>query len=72
VLKQLPYYLGEENLRVGVSNYLKKFSYQNTDLDDFIGELGKAADKDMTQWTQYWLFNTGLNTIKVNYQCSEG
>ena len=71
VLKQLPYYLGEENFRVGVSNYLKKFSYQNTDLDDFIGELGKAAGKDMTQWTQDWLFNAGLNTIKVTYQCSE-
>ncbi|NQY49345.1 MAG: aminopeptidase N [Colwellia sp.] len=72
VLKQLPYYLGEENFRVGVSTYLKKFSYQNTDLEDFIGELGKAAGKDMTQWTQDWLFNAGLNTIKVNYQCSEG
>jgi len=72
VLKQLPYYLGEENFRIGVSNYLKKFSYQNTDLDDFIGELGKAAGKDMTQWTQDWLFNAGLNTIKVNYQCSDG
>jgi aminopeptidase N len=72
VLKQLPYYLGEENFRIGVSNYLKKFSYQNTDLEDFIGELGKAAGKDMTQWTQDWLYNAGLNTIKVNYQCSNG
>ncbi|MGB2741881.1 MAG: aminopeptidase N [Cognaticolwellia sp.] len=71
VLKQLPYYLGEENFRVGVSNYLKKFSYKNTDLDDFIGELGKAANKDMQQWTQDWLYNAGLNTIKVNYQCSD-
>ncbi|MDO6425559.1 aminopeptidase N [Thalassotalea sp. 1_MG-2023] len=69
VLKQLPYYLGEENFRVGVSNYLKKFSYKNTELEDFIGELGKAADMDMEQWTQDWLYNAGLNTIKVNYQC---
>ncbi len=71
VLKQLPYYLGEENFRVGVSNYLKKFSYKNTDLDDFIGELGKAAGKDMQQWTQDWLYNAGLNTIKVDYQCAD-
>ncbi|WP_206486247.1 aminopeptidase N [Thalassotalea sp. G2M2-11] len=72
VLKQLPYYLGEENFRIGVSNYLKKFSYKNTELDDFIGELGKAAGKDMSQWTQDWLYNAGLNTIKVNYQCDDG
>ncbi len=71
VLKQLPYYLGEDNFRIGVSNYLKKFSYKNTELDDFIGELGKAAGKDMSQWTQDWLYNAGLNTIKVNYQCSD-
>lgn len=69
VLKQLPYYLGEENFRNGVSTYLKRFSYKNTDLDDFIGELGKAADKDLTQWTQDWLYNAGLNTIKVSFAC---
>lgn len=70
VLKQLPYYLGEENFRLGVSNYLKKFSYKNTDLDDFMNELGSAAGKDVTQWTQDWLYQAGLNTIKVNYQCN--
>ena len=70
VLKQLPYYLGEENFRIGVSNYLKRFSYKNTDLDDFIGELGKAADMDLTQWTQDWLYQAGLNSIRVDYQCA--
>ena len=70
VLKQLPFYLGEENFRQGVSNYLKKFAYQNTDLDDFMGELGSAAGIDMTQWTQDWLYSAGLNSIKVDYECS--
>ena len=69
VLKQLPYYLGEENFRVGVSNYLKKFAYKNTELSDFMNELGKAADKDLTQWTQDWLYKAGLNSISVDYQC---
>ncbi len=72
VLQQLPHYLGEENFRVGVSNYLKKFSYKNTELDDFIGELGKAAGKDMLEWTQNWLYKAGLNTVKVDYQCANG
>ena len=71
VLKQLPFYLGEENFRQGVSNYLKKFAYQNTDLDDFMGELGNAAGIDMTQWTQDWLYTAGLNSIKVDYECSD-
>ena len=69
VLKQLPYYLGEENFRQGVSNYLKKFSYKNTELDDFIGELGKAAGKNLDNWQQQWLYQAGLNSIELNFQC---
>ena len=71
-MHQLTYYLGKENFRMGVSNYLKKYAYENTDLDDFMTELGKTANKDMSQWTQDWLYQAGLNTIKVNFQCAEG
>ena len=72
VLKQVPKYLGEENFRKGVSNYLKKFSYQNTTLDDFITSLAQASNTDLTQWTQDWLYKAGLNTIEVSYQCNAG
>jgi len=70
VLKQVPKYLGEENFRIGVSNYLKKFAYKNTSLDDFIDSLAQAADRDLTQWTQDWLYKAGVNTIEVSYQCT--
>ena len=72
VLKQVPKYLGEENFRKGVSNYLKKFAYQNTTLDDFIGSLEEASNTDLTQWTQDWLYKAGVNTIEVSYQCNAG
>lgn len=70
LLKQLPYYLGQENFRQGVAKYLKKFAYRNTTLGDFIGELGKAAGKDLTGWTQAWLFETGLNTLQAEFRCT--
>jgi aminopeptidase N len=70
VLKQLPHYLGEENFRRGVARYLRKHAYSNTTLDDFIGELGRAADKDLTNWTRQWLFETGLNTLQARFNCS--
>lgn len=70
VLKQLPHYLGEENFRRGVANYLKKFDYSNTTLNDFVSELGKASDKDLTEWTKKWLFETGLNSIQAHYSCT--
>ncbi|MEW5250402.1 aminopeptidase N [Microbulbifer discodermiae] len=72
ILKQLPYYLGEEKFRLGVSNYLKDLSYRNSTLDDFMGHLGKAADKDLQQWQQQWLYQPGLNTLSAQFQCDNG
>ncbi|MEX2365565.1 MAG: ERAP1-like C-terminal domain-containing protein, partial [Pseudohongiellaceae bacterium] len=72
VLKQLPYFLGEENFRRGVSNYLKKYAYQNTSLDDFVSELGLAANMNLDQWQQQWLYQSGLNTVEANFACENG
>lgn len=72
VLNQLPYYLGKEAFRQGVSSYLKEHAYGNAELKDFMGSLGKAANKDLDSWTQNWLYKAGLNTIAVRYQCDKG
>ncbi|WKT60199.1 aminopeptidase N [Microbulbifer thermotolerans] len=69
ILKQLPYYLGKEEFRKGVSNYLKDLSYQNSTLSDFMEHLGKAAGKNLDQWQQQWLYQAGLNTIQASFQC---
>lgn len=69
VLKQLPYYLGEENFRKGVATYLKAHSYGNTELEDFIGALSQAAGKDLTEWTQQWLYEAGVNTLRTEFTC---
>ncbi|WP_444940531.1 aminopeptidase N [Microbulbifer sp. ZKSA004] len=71
ILKQLPYYLGKEEFRKGVSNYLKALSYDNSTLNDFINHLGKAADKDLNSWQQQWLYQAGLNTIEASFQCDD-
>ncbi|WP_295802512.1 aminopeptidase N [uncultured Microbulbifer sp.] len=70
VLKQLPFYLGTDAFREGVSDYLKSYSYGNAELQDFMGSLGKAADKNLADWTQKWLYQAGLNTISASFECS--
>lgn len=72
VLKQLPYYLGEETFRRGVVNYIHKFSYKNTALEDFLGELQKAAGKNLDQWKVDWLDKPGLNSIEAAFTCNDG
>lgn len=71
VLEQLPHYLDREAFRQGVSNYLKDFSYGNAELKDFMGHLGKAANRDLEGWTEKWLYRPGVNTITARYQCSD-
>ncbi|SEA11383.1 aminopeptidase N [Microbulbifer marinus] len=71
VLEQLPHYLGKEAFRQGVSNYLHEFSYGNAELKDFMGHLGKAANEELEQWTQNWLYKAGLNTISAAYTCTD-
>jgi aminopeptidase N len=69
VLKQLPYFIGEENFRIGVRNYLQKHAYGNTTLDDFVNELGAASGIDLDQWKQEWLYRSGVNTIQADFTC---
>ena len=69
VLKQLPYFLGKDAFRQGVSNYLNDYSYGNATLQDFMSSLGKAANENLDDWTQAWLYQPGVNTIKASFQC---
>ena len=71
-LAQLRHLLGEVAFRKGVHNYLTKYSYQNATLDDFIGELGKAAGRDLTPWTREWLYQAGVDTVAADYTCKAG
>lgn len=72
VLKQLTHLLGEETFRQGIHNYLSKYAYQNAELNDFIDSLSDAAGRDLTEFTQQWLYQPGVNTITASYQCNEG
>ena len=69
VLKQLPYFIGEENFRLGVSNYLKRHAYSNTSLDDFVTALEEASGMDLSQWKQEWLYSSGVNTVQAEFNC---
>jgi aminopeptidase N len=72
VLKQLPYFIGAENFRQGVSSYLKQHSWGNTRLEDFVNALAEASGQDLTQWQQEWLYSSGLNTVQADFRCENG
>jgi aminopeptidase N len=72
VLKQLSKFVGPENFRKGVSNYLKEHSWQNTELEDFMGAQARAAGRNLDGWTKEWLYTADVNTVAVEKSCAGG
>ena len=72
VLKQLNHYLGENNFRDGVRQYLKRFGWQAATLPDFMDTLAEVSGKDMQLWTRDWLQTAGVNTVKTKFECQSG
>lgn len=69
VLNQLSHYIGREDFRLGVSNYLKEHSWENTELADFIGSLSEQSGIDLDSWAQNWMYQAGVNNIEARFSC---
>ena len=69
VLKQLAHHTGEEGYRRGVSAYLKAFSYDTTELSDFIDHIERSTGVDLERWTDEWLYKSGFNTLSTSITC---
>lgn len=71
-LKQLHFFVGEKGFKEGLQSYFKTYAFKNTRREDFINEIGKAAQLPLNDWTQKWLQTAGANRVKVKIQCQEG
>lgn len=71
VLKQLAHFVGYENHRVGVSNYLKQHAYGNTTLQDFVDAQSESAGRNLDDWSQQWLYQAGFNELSAQFECSD-
>lgn len=69
VLRQLPYFLGEDNFRQGVNRYLQEHAFDNSTIDDFVNALADASGRDLTQWQREWLLRSGVNTLEARFEC---
>jgi aminopeptidase N len=71
VLNQLSHYIGRENFRLGVSGYLQKHSWGNTELKDFIDALSEQSKTNLTAWSKDWMYQAGVNTLEAQFACSD-
>ena len=72
VLKQLAFRLGAESFREGVAAYLTRYSWKNTENQDFIRALSDAAKTDLSSWEKVWLHSSGVNTLSCELKVVGG
>lgn len=63
-------------MRDGLKSYFKKYAFKNTELIDFLNELGKAAKnlgikENLVEWSHTWLRTSGINIINYEYEADE-
>lgn len=72
VLKQLAFYLGADQFRAGVREYIAHYAFQNTTLTNFLSSLSHASKIDLSAFENMWLKTTGFNAITAKYSCQNG
>lgn len=65
LLKMISRWLGEETFVKGVSNYLKKHKWGNTQTSDLWEALSEASGKDVVKVMDIWTKNVGFPIVHV-------
>ncbi|MBU6376836.1 MAG: aminopeptidase N, partial [Bdellovibrionales bacterium] len=70
-LKQLAYFLGEEDFQEGLQRYFQNYAYKNSTVLHFLGALQESSGKKLETWLQEWLESPGANTVEVRFVCGD-
>ena len=68
ILRMLEQFLGEETFRDGVSLYLSKHSYGNTETDDLWNSLEEVSKQPVKKVMDSWIFQAGHPMISYSYK----
>jgi aminopeptidase N len=63
LLSQLAFFLGPEPFREGLRLYFEEHAWGNTELSDFFSALGRAASRDLSEWSRIHLETSGVNEL---------
>jgi puromycin-sensitive aminopeptidase len=66
VLRMLEQYIGPDTFREGVRRYLRAHAYGNADTKDLWISMAGAANHDIPQLLNRWIFSPGYPLISVN------
>ncbi len=64
-LRQLVTWMGDEDFLTGVNAHLTKHRFGNATLADLVGALDEASPREVREWAEVWLRQSGHDTIRV-------
>ncbi len=64
-MKQLELLVGENRLRLALSQYLENNAYDNADWDDLMNVLARISGKDMAAWSDVWIKEAGMPRMDI-------
>ena len=71
MIKQMYYYIGDENFSKGLSKYFNQYHWNNTEFEDFINKMVEAAGEkfsDLKDLCHSWIQKAGLNEISLDME----
>jgi len=71
VLKQLVYWVGQDDFDAGLRQYFKTHAWKNTTLKDLLGHLEQTSGRDLDAWSADWLRTAGVNTLRPVIETGE-
>ncbi len=69
-LKQLSFYIGQDEFTDGLQRYFQNYAYQNTTLGDFMKMLSEASGQNLPSWQKTWLLTSGVNKVEAQWECA--
>lgn len=70
MMRQLEATIGEKAFRDGIREYILTYAYNNATWNDLVEILDKRTPKDLKQWSEVWVNQSGrpVLTEEINYE----
>ena len=68
VIRQLAALIGDDTLRAGLADYMRRFGGGTASLDDLIGCWSRSSGRDLDGWAQEWLRTEGASTLRASVE----
>ena len=65
VIRQLAALIGDDALRAGLTDFMRRFGGGSAELDDLIACWSRSSGRDLRGWADEWLRTEGASTLRA-------